>query len=173
MKFLPKPSLAIWVSYFEEKNIQLSDIESIIVTHGHGDHIGAHANFPNATFYVHEEDKSLLEEAAVENIYTYVEGDTFTFGESIIRPLEAPGHTKGNVALIVDDVLLMGDTAQSTKDGRLETVNPKYAEDSEQAETSLIELQTKVEPFRDDISWIVCSHSGPIQGVSALYELTE
>ena len=159
-------------TFFEENNIQLSDIESIVVTHGHGDHIGAHSNFPNATFYVHEKDKDLLEEEAVKNISTYIEGDTFTFGESTIRPFETPGHTEGNVALIVDDVLLMGDTAQSTRSGTLETVSPKYADDAEQAEQSLIALQDKIEPYKDDISWIVFSHSGPLQGVDALYALS-
>ena len=157
--------------FLEENDASFSDIETIIVTHGHGDHIGAHGNFPDATFYVHEDDKNLLEEESVTNITTFVEGEVFTFGDSTIRPLEAPGHTQGNVALIVDDVLVMGDTAQVTKDGRLETVSPRYAEDSEEAEASLIELQNKIEPYRDNISWIACSHSGPIKGTDALYEV--
>ena len=52
------------VDFFEEQNTTIDVVQHVIATHGHGDHIGSHANFPNATFHVHQADVHLLEKKA-------------------------------------------------------------------------------------------------------------
>ena len=115
----------------------------------------------------------MLTAIGASNIETFTEGAEFTFGDSTIRVFEVPGHTEGNVAMLIDDVLIMGDSAMSTKKGEVLPTESKYTEDLELAATSLKALPAKLEPYRDDIAWIVFSHSGPIQGADALFELAE
>ena len=160
-------------NFLEEQSAELSDIQTMLFTHGHTDHIGGYANFPNATFHVHEKDKSMLTEIGASNIETFTEGAEFTFGDSAIKVFEVPGHTEGNVAMLVDDVLLMGDSAMSTKKGEVLPTESKYTEDTELAATSLKALPGKLEAYREDIAWVVFSHSGPIQGSESLFELAE
>ena len=158
--------------FLEEKNTTLDAIQHVIATHGHGDHIGAHANFPNATFHVHQADAHLLEAEGITNIAPFdatepleVEGVTFI-------PLEIPGHTDGNVAYLVDEVLIMGDSGQSTKDGTLEVVGGGFTENPELAAQSLEGLKDQLAPYIDQIQWVVFSHSGPLQGVTAITDYT-
>ena len=75
--------------------------------------------------------------------------------------------------MLVDDVLLMGDSAMSTKKGEVLPTESKYTEDTELAATSLKALPGKLEAYREDIAWVVFSHSGPIQGSESLFELAE
>lgn len=160
-------------NFLEEQSASLTDIQTMLFTHGHTDHIGGYENFPNATFHVHENDKSMLTEIGASNIETFTEGAEFTFGDSTIRVFEVPGHTEGNVAMLVDDVLLMGDSAMSTKKGEVLPTDSKYTENTEMAESSLKALPAKLEPYRENIAWVVFSHSGPIEGADALFELAE
>ncbi len=162
------------LNFLEEQAATIDDIQTVVLTHGHGDHVGAHANFNNATFYIHSNDKDLLlaEEASAESISTFEAGTELTFGNTTILPFLVPGHTAGNLALLVNDVLIMGDSAQSTKSGEVTVGGERFAEDYEQAKQSLQELSTSIEPYADQIEWLVFSHSGPIAGADALLNYT-
>ena len=57
-----------------------------------------------------------------------------TFGTTNIEVISVLGHTEGNAVYLVDDVLIMGDSAQGRKDGNIEplqksiqTILPKTA----------------------------------------------
>ena len=160
------------VDFFEEQNTTIDVVQHVIATHGHGDHIGSHANFSNATFHVHQADVHLLEEEGITNIEPFdgtepleVEGVTFI-------PFELPGHTEGNVAYLVNEVLIMGDSGQSTKDGTIEVVGGGFTEDPELAAQSLEGLKDQLAPYSEQIEWVVFSHSGPLQGITAITEYT-
>ena len=160
------------VEFLEEQNATIDEILHVVATHGHKDHIGAHANFPNATFHVHQNDVSLLEAEGITNIEPFegnvpldIEGITFI-------PFLLPGHTEGNVAYLVNEVLIMGDSGQSTKDGSIEIAGGGFTENPELAVQSLLGLKEQIAPYIDQVQWVVFSHSGPLQGVDAIVEYT-
>lgn len=158
--------------FLDENDASLSDIQHVVATHGHGDHIGSHENFANATFHVHENDVALLEEEGIANIAPFNSEDPFEVQGITFRPFLLPGHTAGNVAYLVNNVLIMGDSGQSTKDGAVQTTGSGFAEDPELAATSLEGLKDKIAPYAADVEWVVFSHSGPLQGLDAINAYT-
>lgn len=85
---------------------KLQDIKYIINTHHHKDHIQATAEFVNLSGA-----KSLLGRYDVEKASTYFtpdiivdDGDTLTLGNTTIRFLHTPGHTKGTISFFFDAV---------------------------------------------------------------------
>jgi len=158
--------------FLEENNASLSDIQHVVATHGHGDHIGSHENFPNATFHVHENDVGLLEAEGISNIASFNSESPFDVQGATFTPFLIPGHTAGNVAYLVENVLIMGDSGQSTKSGEVQTTGSGFAEDPDLAAKSLEELKDKIAPFATDIEWVVFSHSGPLQGIEAINTYT-
>ncbi len=147
-----------------KQNKQASDVVAVLVTHGHTDHINGALNFPEAVIYAHEDEQPLLAEAGITSFTSFQDQEILSFGESSFEIFHVKGHTDGNVVILVDDVLIMGDTAQSYKDGSISTVDEKYSEDPELANQSLKELGTRLESRAEDISWIVFSHSGALAG---------
>jgi len=158
------------VKALSERGKSVDDISTILISHGHVDHLTGLPNFPNATIYAHEAEQTLLQENNAEATSFFADGDILTFGETTIEILHVAGHTEGNVVMLVDDVLLMGDTAQSYKDGTITPVAEKHSEDPPQAEAALKTLGQELEPRINDISWMLFSHSGPIAGAQALLD---
>jgi glyoxylase-like metal-dependent hydrolase (beta-lactamase superfamily II) len=109
-----------------EEGIRKEDITDVILTHFHPDHIGGvfssdgQINFPNATFYVHEDEwnfwHSSQSDAQPQMFNAYVEKNITPlkdfdlkivkqdFEELIpgITMLNATGHTPGHFALIIN-----------------------------------------------------------------------
>ena len=158
--------------FLEEKSASLDNIENVVATHGHGDHIGSHDNFPNATFHVHESDVELLEEEGITKIEAFDGSTPLEIQGVTFIPLPMPGHTEGNVAYLVNDVLIMGDSGQSTKSGTIEPAGGNFTENPELAIQSLAGLKDQISPYVDQIEWVVFSHSGPLQGTEAIFEYT-
>ena len=102
----------------------------ILLTHGHYDHVrgipGVLAQYPALPVYIH--DRELCEPDnwsrrywlpnQGENQRTYGEGDTLTLGGLTFRVLHTPGHSAGSVVLLVNDVMLAGDTLFAGSCGR-------------------------------------------------------
>ena len=53
-----------------------------------------------------------------KNQRTYGEGDTVALGSLTFHVLDTPGHSAGSVTLLVDDVMLSGDTLFAGTCGR-------------------------------------------------------
>lgn len=122
-------------AYIRDNDIRL---HWIILTHGHGDHIGGVSDLRNLSengIAIHEEDADCLVDAN-RNLSAYMgnavelpsadkklnEGDTIKVGEMEIKVIHTPGHTAGGVCLLVtegeDEVLISGDTLFARSIGR-------------------------------------------------------
>lgn len=102
-------------------------LETILLTHGHYDHIGAinelTAKTNCKTIYVGKEDIELLTDneksmAATVNqdavfledkILKVAEG-TFKLEDLDVEVIKTPGHTKGSVCYLINGILFSGDT---------------------------------------------------------------
>ena len=101
------------LKYLEDKGLTL---EAILLTHGHFDHVGAVKELAETTgckVYLHADDLTLPENYTAGPLYYthhYDEGDVLELAGLTIRVMHTPGHTEGSVCLVVEDVIISGDT---------------------------------------------------------------
>jgi hydroxyacylglutathione hydrolase len=109
-------------------------VDSVIITHGHFDHVFSSALFKaqtGAEVVMHPNDLSLLAEVPETARFFGIkapvpphpdrlvrEGDAITVGGLSLRVLETPGHTPGSISLCLDDAVFVGDTLFAGSVGR-------------------------------------------------------
>jgi glyoxylase-like metal-dependent hydrolase (beta-lactamase superfamily II) len=90
------------------------DVQHVVVTHTHPDHVGAVAHYAealDATTWARDGRTDLFENATgVTPDRTYREGDTVAG----VDVLDTPGHAVDHVAFRADDAVLCGDLAVAT-----------------------------------------------------------
>ncbi len=102
------------------------NVEAIIFTHGHFDHIGAGELLYDkylCKVYVHADDAQMLSdsylnlssrmsmtEAVFEKDFISVVDETVTLLGSEFTFIHTPGHTPGSMCIMCDDMLFTGDT---------------------------------------------------------------
>lgn len=103
-----------------------SKLEYILLTHGHFDHIGGVAAIKHdysAKVVISSEDAPMLSsgKASLSAFFgmhqekitpdiTVSDGSVIMLGETKIKVLSTPGHTKGGVCYLLDDCIFTGDT---------------------------------------------------------------
>ncbi len=127
------------IKYIERENL---NIEKIILTHGHADHIGGVIELKealNAKVMIHKDDVELLKDGS-KNLSTTMamgsieiepdivlnDGDLIKFGELQAKVIHTPGHTKGGICLEIGDKLITGDSLFAGSVGRTDLLGGNH-----------------------------------------------
>jgi len=120
------------VNYIKGDNLE---VEYIILTHGHGDHLGGVPDlmkeFPSAKLAAGIYDKEMLANPNL-NMSAMVQGypvslsadqylndgDTLKVGDLELKVIHTPGHTPGGICILVENFLFSGDTLFEQSIGR-------------------------------------------------------
>ena len=92
------------------------EIATILLTHGHFDHVGAVKDLAaeaDCPVYLCAEDLSMPPQMTAGPLYytnTYADGDFVEAAGLAFKVLHTPGHTPGSVCLMCENVIFSGDT---------------------------------------------------------------
>lgn len=150
-------------------------VKAILLTHGDRDHTAGVRAFPRAQVLVLEPDVALAEGREARGVFkmagssqpsgikvtrALADGESVPVGKLDVRVFAVPGHTKGSAAFLARGVLFMGDSAESTKDGKLAPGKRLFTESPTENRTSLRALAQRLAPLDGDIKAIAPAHSG-------------
>lgn len=144
------------IKILEDNNLQP---EKIILTHGHGDHIGAVSDLKNKyniSVIAHKNEKEILnnsklnlsevmETGAIEiDADEYVvDGDIIEISDMEFKVLYTPGHTIGGMCLYIDKYLFSGDSIFQYSIGRTDFPTGDY-------DTLINSIKTKIYTLPDE-----------------------
>ncbi len=144
------------IKILEDNNLQP---EKIILTHGHGDHIGAVSDLKNKyniSVIAHKNEKEILnnsklnlsevmETGAIEiDADEYVvDGDIIEISDMEFKVLYTPGHTIGGMCLYIDKYLFSGDSIFQYSIGRTDFPTGDY-------DTLINSIKTKIYILPDE-----------------------
>ncbi len=132
-----------------------NDVESVILTHNHGDHIGSIGDVlamaVNATAYAGEADLG-----GINGDITGLVGGEDVFGMEV---LATPGHTPGSVSVIDNGTgLLIAGDALTVEGGRASEPPAEFTADSDGARDSIRALAAL------SFNTLLVGHGDPIEG---------
>ncbi|MFZ3172278.1 MAG: MBL fold metallo-hydrolase [Carboxydocellales bacterium] len=135
------------------------NIKSIILTHGHIDHISAVDEVKKATsaqILIHQEDAKMLVDGnrnlshmmGTNRGYSPAdvllkEGDVIKVGNLEIKVLHTPGHTLGGICLETEGIIISGDTLFEGSIGRSDFPGGSH-------EVLINSIKTKLLPYPDE-----------------------
>jgi len=142
------------------------EVEKIVLTHGHIDHIGGAADLAEALGVPvegpHEDDRELIERVVdqarqfglpdvkpVEPDLWLYDGDTVTFAGRTFEVLHCPGHAPGHVVFFDREMrfALSGDVLFAGSIGRTDLPGGNH-------DVLISSIKTKLLPLGDDVSFI-------------------
>ncbi|MHB1393135.1 MAG: MBL fold metallo-hydrolase [Clostridia bacterium] len=128
-------------SFIEESGLK---VKYIIITHGHGDHIGALKelkDYTNAVVCIHKEDNEMLKNSRInytaEMGYPPVDmsadrllsdGDELMLGDTKLSVIHTPGHSRGGICIYCESSLFSGDTLFACSIGRTDLAGGSFDE---------------------------------------------
>lgn len=128
----------------------------IILTHGHGDHIGALKelkDFTGAAVCIHREDQAMLGSSSM-NFSKQIggqavemqadrfleDGDVLELGNEKLKIIHTPGHSRGSICIYCKGSLFSGDTLFACSIGRTDLYGGSYDEIIESIKSKLLIL---------------------------------
>lgn len=133
--FLVDP--AVYELQVEEamKEMGVRNLQYILLTHGHFDHIlgvnGFLKNHPEAKVVIHKEDEAFLTDTVLSHSKMHgltqepvkadilvADGDVLPFDDTEFKVVHTPGHTRGSVVYLLNDIMFSGDTLFQMSCGR-------------------------------------------------------
>ncbi len=117
------------------KEMGIKNLQYILLTHGHFDHIlGVNEfkkNHPEAKVVIHKEDAAFLTDTVLSHSMMHgltqepitadvlvEDGDVLAFDDTGFKVVHTPGHTRGSVVYLLDDLMFSGDTLFQMSCGR-------------------------------------------------------
>ncbi len=160
-------------------------VKAVLLTHGDYDHTnGAHL-FPRAQLLALADDVALVEGRVGRALRgphpnglhvtrALRDGEVLELAGTRVEVLALPGHTPGSAAYLARGVLFLGDSAESTKDGKLEPATWLFCSDRPRNRASLRALADRLRSRASEVTAIVCSHTGALsRGLAPLLELSD
>lgn len=166
------PEATAILEELRRQNLGPEQVHTILLTHGHGDHVGGATKFPNARILVGPGESKLVrgEEGAksaaapvLEKLHPKVPrptqvdelqgSETLDLDGAKVRVIHVPGHTAGSVMFLYDDLLFTGDSLLGKGAEVIGAPGP-LSDDPEQSQKSLRQLMAL--PF----TRIADGHSG-------------
>jgi N-acyl homoserine lactone hydrolase len=145
---------------FEEIGVAPNDIDLLVLSHAHYDHVGNCRLFPKARWIAQKAERDAmfgpnpeefgyireLYETLSGNLTEIVDGDHDIFGDGALRLIFTPGHTLGHCSLLVrlpetGPVILSGDVAHNHENFRLRRV-PTFNADPASTVASMDRVDT-------------------------------
>lgn len=127
----------------KKKIVELNiEIEAVLLTHGHFDHTNAALFFQNegAKVFCHRDDcdklktyKGLAFSAGIHHNkltpdIALVGGESLKIAGMTVKVIHTPGHSKGSVCYLVDDLIFCGDTLFYMLFGRTDFFDGSFSE---------------------------------------------
>ena len=140
------------------------NVKYIILTHAHGDHIGALdvvKSETKAPIYIHGDDEGMLKDKnrnftsmmggkAIEMGPDELlnDGDVLKIGDIELTIIHTPGHSRGGICIHTGDTLISGDTLFAGSIGRTDLEGGDYGQLIQAVKQKLLPLDdsTKVLP---------------------------
>lgn len=134
-------------------------LKYIILTHGHADHTGAVRQLKEkfqSEIIIHAMDNELIknsnlnysvqmgmDEVSFEADIHVHDKDKIQIGDIVLDVIHTPGHTKGSICLITEDIMFTGDTLFAGSMGRTDL----HGGSDEQMQKSLRKLKSMDEDY--------------------------
>lgn len=149
----------------DEIALQLNNLGAklkyILLTHGHFDHVLAVNDvkklYPDAKVLIHKEDEILTENISVQCDHFGISGvekplidgyidesSELTLGETKIRVIHTPGHSKGSVCYLIGDDLFSGDTVFYEEIGRCDLFGGSFSQIENSIREKLFKLDENI-----------------------------
>lgn len=158
----------------EQKGLSVDQIDMVVVTHSHLDHMASTHLFPESKLIIHEQELTFARDMYWPEFIDAITVDRLadveyiTSDEGIVELCEGvsilptPGHTPGSISLFVEtenkDIAIIGDVAMTEEEYKTRDLSHWYTEDQI---VQINESMDKIEALDPDV--IIPGHDKQFQ----------